>query len=118
MPRREYHFWVYILSSRSRNLYIGMTNSLIRRTATHREQLPGTHTGHYVIHRLVYFEYFQYVRSAIAREKQLKHWTREQKIELIERVNPTWEDLYPTLQERAISKNSKSDSLRECQQEK
>jgi putative endonuclease len=113
MPPREYHFWVYILSSRSRNLYIGMTNSLIRRTATHREQLPGTHTSHYVIHRLVYFEYFQYVRSAIAREKQLKHWTREQKIELIERVNPTWEDLYPTLQERAMSKNSKADSLRE-----
>jgi len=113
MPPREYHFWVYILSSRSRNLYIGMTNSLIRRTATHREQLPGTHTSHYVIHRLVYFEYFQYVRSAIAREKQLKHWTREQKIELIERVNPTWEDLCPTLQERAMSKNSKADSLRE-----
>ena len=96
MPH-EYHFWVYILSSRSRNLYTGITNSLPRRTATHREAVPGTHTAHYSIHRLVYFEYFQYVRSAIAREKQLKHWTRAQKIELIERVNPTWVDLYPTL---------------------
>lgn len=47
----------------------------------------------------MYFEYFRYVRSAIAREKQLKHWTREQKIQLIEQVNPTWEDLYLTLQE-------------------
>jgi putative endonuclease len=99
MPRREYHFWVYILSSRSRNLYIGMTNSLIRRTSIHREEVPGTHTARYSIHRLVYFEYFRYVRSAIAREKELKHWTRAQKIELIERVNPTWEDLFLTLQE-------------------
>ena len=96
MPR-EYHFWVYILSSHSRNLYIGMTNTLLGRTATHREKVPGTHTARYSIHRLVYFEYFRYVRSAIAREKELKHWTRAQKIELIERMNPTWEDLYPTL---------------------
>jgi putative endonuclease len=95
MPQREYQFWVYILSSRSRNLYVGMTNGLIRRTARHREVVPGTHTGHYAIHRLVYYEYFQYVRSAIAREKELKKWTRAQKIELIERFNPTWEDLYP-----------------------
>ncbi len=98
MPR-EYHFWVYILSSRSRNLYIGITNHLPRRTQTHHAQNPGPHTARYTIHRLVYFEYFQYVLSAIAREKELKHWTREQKIELIERINPTWDDLYPTLQD-------------------
>ncbi len=95
MPPREYHFWVYILSSRSRNLYVGITNSLIRRTASHRKGTGSSHTAHYAVHRLVYFEYFQYVRSAIAREKQLKHCTREQKIELIEKTNPTWEDLYP-----------------------
>jgi len=98
MPKREYHFWVYILSSRSRNLYIGMTNDLIHRVTQHRERTPGTHSGHYAIHRLVYFEYFQYVNNAIAREKELKHWTRAQKIELIERVNPTWEDLFLTFQ--------------------
>jgi putative endonuclease len=98
MPsRREYHFWVYILSSRSRNLYVGMTNSLTGRVSTHREVIPGTHTARYDIHRLVYFEYFQYVRSAIAREKELKKWTRAQKIELIERENPTWEDLFPSM---------------------
>jgi putative endonuclease len=113
MPPREYHFWVYILSSRSRNLYIGMTNNLKRRTATHRERLPDTHTGHYAIHRLVYFEYFRYVRSAIAREKELKHWTREQKIELIECVNPTWEDLYIKLQPLGTPKEPEADSLRE-----
>jgi putative endonuclease len=98
MPR-EFHFWVYILSSRSRNLYIGMTNHLPRRTETHQHQNPGTHTTRYAIHRLVYFEYFRYVRSAISREKDLKQATRDQKIELIERLNPTWEDLYPTLQD-------------------
>jgi len=91
--QREYHFWVYILASRSRNLYIGMTNNLRGRVATHAEAIPGTHTAHYNIHRLVYFEYFRYVRSAITREKELKHWTREQKIALIEKVNPTWQDL-------------------------
>jgi len=104
MTTREYHFWVYILSSRSRNLYIGMTNDLIRRVATHRDNVPGSYTGRYCIHRLVYFEYFQYVRSAIAREKLLKHWTRAQKLELIEKVNPTWEDLYPTIMQRAMTR--------------
>jgi putative endonuclease len=113
MPPREYHFWVYILSSRSHNLYVGMTNNLERRAATHRERTPGTHTGRYVIHRLVYFEYFRYVRSAIAREKQLKHWTREQKIKLIEQVNPTWEDLYLTFQKPWMQVESEADSLRE-----
>lgn len=93
--RRDYHFWVYVLASRSRNLYVGMTNDLPRRVAKHRERIEGTHTGNYNIHRLIYFEYFRYVRSAIARETALKHWTRAQKIELIEKVNPTWEDLLP-----------------------
>ncbi len=92
MPR-EYHFWVYILASRSRNLYIGITSNLHRRVDTHREAIPGTHTASYNIHRLVYFEYFRYVRSALTREKELKHWTRAQKIALIEAVNPTWSDL-------------------------
>ena len=97
MDRREYHFWVYILASRSRNLYVGMTNNLVRRTRIHKVGVRGTHTGTYSIHRLVYFEYFQYVRSAIAREKELKRWTREAKVALIERRNPTWEDLFPAL---------------------
>jgi len=94
MPPREYHFWVYILASRSRNLYVGITNNLLHRTTTHIKQIPGTYTASYTIHRLVYYEYFRYVRSAIAREKQLKHLTRDQKITLIERTNPAWEDLY------------------------
>ena len=104
MPLREYHFWVYILSSRSRNLYIGTTNNLKRRTATHRERLPGTHAGKYAIHRLVYFEYFRYVRTAISREKQLKHWTREQK----NMGGPVLK-----LQEPSVPDRPKADSLRE-----
>jgi putative endonuclease len=93
MPPREYHFWVYILASRSRNLYIGITNNIHYRTEKHRESIPGTHTARYNIHRLVYAEYFRYVRNAIAREKELKRWTRAQKIELIEKTNPTWDDI-------------------------
>jgi len=59
----------------------------------HRERAPGSHTAEYNIGRLVYFERFQYVRSAIAREKELKDWNRALKVEVIEKVNPTWEDL-------------------------
>jgi putative endonuclease len=93
MTAREYAFFVYILSSRSRNLYVGMTNNLRLRVTQHRQLREGTHTAHYNIHRLVYFERFQYVNSAIRRENEMKSWTREKKVALIEKVNPTWEDL-------------------------
>ena len=112
MSRREYRFWVYILASRSRNLYIGMTNDLRRRVATHRANVPGSHTAEYAIHRLVHWEYFQYVRNAIDREKQLKHWTRAQKISLIEQGNPTWEDLYLTLDQPTVPGEGEADPLR------
>ena len=116
MARREFHFWVYILASRSRTLYVGMTNSLIRRTATHLEKVPGCFTARYSIQRLVYFEFFQYVNSAIRRETELKMWSREQKIELIERVNPTWEDLYPKLLQLAGEMPSLEAVLRSMEQ--
>jgi putative endonuclease len=109
MPRREYHFWVYILSSRSPNLYVGMTNSLLSRVASHREGTPGSHTEKYEITRLVYFEYYRYVRSAIAREKALKRYTRAQKIELIEKANPTRKDLIP---QAVVPASSAADPLR------
>jgi putative endonuclease len=99
MPRREYRFWVYILSSRSRSLYTGVTNNLKARTTQHGEKVPGTHTAKYNIHRLVYFEHFQYVLNAIAREKEIKKWTRAQKITLIESINPTWSDLAESFEE-------------------
>jgi putative endonuclease len=112
MPRREYQFWVYILSNRSHILYIGVTNSLRRRVLEHRKQTPGTFTTRYKITRLVYFESYQYINNAIAREKELKHWTRVQKIALIESTNPTLEELLP--EEPAIARSpSNADSLRE-----
>ena len=93
MHREDYLFHVYILSSRSRNLYIGMTNELRIRVRQHKEQRPGAYTSRYKINRLVYSEQFQYVLNAIAREKELKSWSRARKVELIELSNPTWEDL-------------------------
>jgi putative endonuclease len=95
MPRREYQFWVYILSNRSHILYIGVTNNLRKRIHQHRKQTPGSFTTRYKITRLVYFEPYQYINNAIARETELKHWTRAQKITLVESNNPTWEDLMP-----------------------
>ena len=95
MPRREYQFWVYILSNRSHILYIGVTNNLRKRVAQHRKPSPGSFTTRYKVPRLVYFEAFQYINNAITREKELKHWTRTQKLALIESMNPTWEELMP-----------------------
>ena len=92
-PRREFDFWVYIMASRSLQLYIGMTNSLRRRVDEHKAHLPGSYTARYNIDRLVYYEHFQYVHNAIAREKELKDWNRAKKLALIEEHNPTWIDL-------------------------
>ena len=111
-PQAEYHFWVYILSNRSHILYIGVTNNLRGRVLKHRELTPGTFTARYKITRLVYSEQFQYINNAIAREKELKHWTRAQKIALIESVNPTWEELMPD-EPLAAPTPSNADSLRE-----
>ncbi len=86
-------YYVYILASRSRILYTGITNHLVRRIQEHRDGLGPGFTSRYRIHRLVYFEMFHDVRAAIAREKQIKGWGRPKKVVLIEQRNPTWEDL-------------------------
>ena len=86
-------FYVYLLASRSRVLYIGMTNDLERRVREHRLGEFEGFTKKYRVHRLVFFESFHDARTAIAREKQLKGWRREKKVALIEAQNPTWEDL-------------------------
>jgi putative endonuclease len=93
MPQREYHFYVYILASRSRSLYVGFTNDIRLRIKQHREKRLGSHTAKYNIGRLVYYEHFTYVLNAIAREKELKDWNRLKKIAFVEQENPTWEDL-------------------------
>lgn len=86
-------YWVYILASRSRNLYTGVTGNLKRRLAQHRLGLPPGFTSRYRIFRLVHYEAFTDVRSAIGREKEIKAWRREKKMRLIEANNRTWEDL-------------------------
>jgi putative endonuclease len=86
-------YCVYVMASRSRVLYIGVTNDLARRVGEHKLGRPAGFTSRYRITRLVYFEQFADVREAIAREKQVKGWTRSRKIELIEGRNPTWQDL-------------------------
>jgi putative endonuclease len=86
-------YYVYILASKSRTLYIGVTNNLEARIRQHRSGAFGGFTSDYNVHRLVYYERFTWVQMAIGREKQLKRWRREKKVFLIERENPTWEDL-------------------------
>ena len=90
-------FAVYILSSRTRTLYIGVTNDLERRLAQHRAGLGGRFTRKYGVDRLVHVEWAPDPLSAIAREKQLKGWTRDRKIALIESENPRWNDLGASL---------------------
>ena len=86
-------YFVYILTNRTRTLYVGVTNDLVRRAYEHRSgEIPGF-TSRYKIHHLVYFEQFQDIGQAIAREKQIKGWLRSRKVELIEGVNPGWKDL-------------------------
>src|SRR5271169_5101915 len=86
-------YYVYILASKSRTLYTGVTNNLERRVVEHRRKLVPGFTARYNINRLVYFEVFHDVLDAIAREKQIKAWGRMKKIALIESTNRDWKDL-------------------------
>jgi len=86
-------YYNYIMASRSRVLYVGVTNDLPRRVSEHRRGSGSGFTRRYRITRLVYFEEFADIRDAIAREKEIKRWKRWRKISLIEKRNPTWEDL-------------------------
>ena len=91
-------YYVYILASkRNGTLYIGITNDLIKRVHQHKNDEVEGFTEKYNIHRLVWYESCADVREAIMREKQLKDWHRQWKIELIQQTNPTWEDLYDDL---------------------
>jgi putative endonuclease len=92
------YYFVYILASRRNGtLYIGVTNDLVRRIAEHRDNLVDGFTKRYGVHRLVWFEGSESIEAAIALEKRLKHWRRAWKIELIEKTNPEWQDLFDTL---------------------
>ena len=84
---------MYIMASKSRVLYVGVTNNLQRRVEQHKQKVVEGFTRKYNATRLVYHEMTTDVRAALAREKQIKSWRRSKKIELIESVNPTWQDL-------------------------
>jgi len=90
---KERKYWVYIVSSVSGVLYIGMTNDLERRIWEHRNKRVQGFSATYNTTRLVHAEEFRYVNDAIAREKQLKGWRREKKVALINQENPQWLDL-------------------------
>lgn len=87
------NYYVYILSSYSRTLYIGVTNDLEKRLYKHKNKLIDGFTARYNINQLVYFESCSDINEAISREKYLKGWVRQRKIELIEETNPDWTDL-------------------------
>jgi putative endonuclease len=91
-------YFVYILASKPRGtLYIGVTNAIVLRVEQHRAGVGSSFTRRYRVHLLVWFQEFGDIREAIQREKTLKEWPRAWKINLIERENQHWVDLYPTL---------------------
>jgi putative endonuclease len=92
----EHGGWVYIMSSHSRCLYVGVTSDLHGRVWEHKNGVYEGFSKKYKTHFLVYQEFFHDIESAIAREKQLKGWTRARKIGLIEKMNRDWEDLTPS----------------------
>ena len=88
-------YYVYILASkRNGTLYIGVTSELIKRVYEHKNNLVEGFTQKYKVHNLVYYETTDDINSVITREKQLKKWKRTWKMELIEKNNPGWRDLY------------------------
>ena len=91
----EMSYRVYILANRAGGtLYVGVTSDLVRRTYEHREGLAEGFTKRYDVKNLVYFEEHDTASAAIQREKNIKHWSREWKIDLIVAKNPGWRDLY------------------------
>ncbi|HEV2279314.1 MAG TPA: GIY-YIG nuclease family protein [Acidobacteriaceae bacterium] len=90
---REHTYYTYIVASRTHVLYIGVTGNIERRMLQHKSKSFEGFTADYNCNRLVWYERYGDVRSAIAREKQLKGWTRAKKLALIEKMNPTWIDL-------------------------
>lgn len=92
-PMHQGCYFTYIMASRSRTLYIGVTGDLLKRAFQHKWKEHAGFTARYNCDRLFWFERYQYVQRAITREKELKGWRRSRKIALIESTNPAWIDL-------------------------
>lgn len=90
-------YWVYIIGNDRPTLYIGVTGNLIKRIYEHKNSLVSGFTQKYKLHKLLYFEEYGDNEEAISREKQLKHWNREWKLNLVRKTNPLLKDLYPTI---------------------
>jgi len=91
-------YYVYILASRRHGtLYVGVTRNLVRRTHEHKNHVVKSFTSRYGVEKLVWFETYEEPLTAIAREKEIKKWKRDWKINLIEKSNPEWIDLYESL---------------------
>lgn len=91
-------YYVYIMTNKHHTvLYTGVTNDLVRRVQEHKDGRGGSFTSRYNVKKLVFYEESQDVRSAIAREKQIKGGSRKKKIALVEGQNPEWDDLYEGL---------------------
>ena len=84
-------------SKRNGTLYIGVTSDLVKRVWEHKNNVVEGFTKRYGVHQLVWYELHENMESAIKREKQLKEWNRQWKLELIEDTNPNWQDLYPVI---------------------
>ena len=92
---KEHRYFVYILASqRNGTLYVGVTNDLARRTGQHRDEDVEGFTAEYGVHILVWFEEYGDIGDAITREKRIKKWNRAWKLELIEKSNSDWRDLF------------------------
>ena len=102
-------YYVYIMTNKSRTLYVGVTNNLMRRVHEHKNKLIPGFTSKYNIQFLAYYEMGTDIHAAIAREKQIKGWLRSKKIALIDSVNPQWKDL----SEEWYVANSEKDSAKE-----
>ena len=111
MTKKEHCYFVYLIASRSRTLYCGVTNDSERRVAQHKEGAFGGFTSQYRCTRLVWFERFQYIEDAIMREKEIKGWRREKKVALIVEQNPTWEDLSERWRQEVVLGEARSGSL-------
>jgi len=92
--KREHKYYTYILThERNHIFYVGVTNNIRRRIFEHRNGTYGTHVGRFNIKKLVYFEEHQWIQNAIKREKTIKKWKRQWKINIITEQNPEWLDL-------------------------
>jgi putative endonuclease len=94
MGKREYSFYIYIMASLSGTLYIGVTNSLLRRVSEHKAGKIKGFTKKYGCDKLIYYERFNNIGAALFREKEIKKWRREKKENLIKTLNTHWKDLY------------------------